>query len=1225
MTEGCGNDMGWFDRPEFGPNVGLIDDVYRQYLDDPTSVSEAWREFFAEHEPEEPEEASSEQAQAAPVAPARTAGPAARTTEPPAGTAEPPARPDGRAADAEARAAADRAGADGAEPLRGAAARIVQAMEASLQVPTATSFRVVPARLLEVNREVINSHLRRRRGGKVSFTHLIGYAVVKAVEATPAMNSIYVERDAKPHVRRPEHVNLGLAVDTRRPDGSRTLLVPNIKAAETLDFAAFVSAYEELIGKVRTNKLTVEDFAGTTVTITNPGTVGTVMSVPRLMAGQAAIIGVGAIDYPAEYRGADPATLAELAVGKTVTLTSTYDHRVIQGAESGEFLAKVQALLLGSDGFYDEVFRSIGVPYVAVAWHTDRRAAPDSLELAEKQARIYQLINMYRVRGHLIANLDPLETKSPTMHAELDPTSYGLTIWDLERPFLTGGVSEQRELPLREILRILRDAYCRTAGIEYMHISHPDEKAWIQDRVEVAPTTLPEEDQLQILHKLIEAEVFERFLHNKYVGQKRFSLEGAESLIPMLDGVLDRAADAGMDSVVIGMAHRGRLNVLANTVGKSYSEIFHEFEGHLDPALSQGSGDVKYHLGASGKHIARSGNEIRVEVASNPSHLEAVNPVVEGLVRAKQDLLDRGEEAPVLPVLIHGDAAFAGQGVVAETLNLSQLRGYRTGGTVHVIVNNQLGFTTSPDYGRSSTYASDVAKMIQAPILHVNGDDPEACLRIARLAFDYRQAFKKDVVIDMWCYRRFGHNEGDEPSFTQPLMYERIKSRPSVRKLYTEALVNRGDFSLEDAERSLEAFRQRLQQAFDDFREDGDTPEVELDRPAPMAADPQVPTAVERGRLDQIVDRLTTVPDGIAVHPKLTRWLEERRQALERNAVDWSLGEALALGSLLQEGRVVRLTGQDTRRGTFSQRHSVLVDQRTGEQYTPLANLGPDQGRFFVYDSLLSEFAALGFEYGYSVANPEALVLWEAQYGDFINGAQIIVDQFLVAAEEKWGQRSGLVLLLPHSFEGQGAEHSSARVERFLQLAAEDNIQVAWPSTAAQYFHVLRRQALRASRKPLLVLTPKSLLRLQATRSTVEELTAGRFQEVLPDPSQPDPEKVRRVLLASGKVFYDLAKRRGDGDLENLALVRVEQLYPFPAERIRQQLDAYPNAERLLWVQEEPENMGAWCYLAARFERVLGVRVDVVSRDEAAAPATGSPSIHQRQQRRLLDQALADL
>jgi 2-oxoglutarate decarboxylase len=1272
LTEGCGNDMGWFDRPEFGPNVGLIDDVYRQYLDDPNSVSEAWREFFAEHEPDEPEDEDTTAA-----GPSETPATEARAPEPPAterradrsdqadrsdGTS--PAAPareapataagDGGAARGEERAEADGAGArtqartepqpsdkrpaategtggrdqapaDGAEPLRGAAARIVQAMEASREVPTATSFRVVPARLLEVNRDVLNSHLRRRRGGKVSFTHLIGFAVVKAIQAMPVMNSVYTERDGRPHVRHPEHVDLGLAVDTKRPDGSRTLLVPNIKAAETLDFTAFVSAYEQLIGKVRANKLTVEDFAGTTVTITNPGTVGTVMSVPRLLAGQAAIIGVGAIDYPAEYRGADPETLADLAVGKTVTLTSTYDHRVIQGAESGEFLAKVQSLLLGDDDFYGEVFRSVGVPYVPVPWHTDRRAASDPLELASKQARIYQLINMYRVRGHLIANLDPLGTKSPTMHAELDPASYGLTIWDLERSFLTGGVSKERELPLREILRILRDAYCRTAGIEYMHISQPDEKAWIQERVEVPPPVASPEDQLQIVHKLIEAEVFERFLHNKYVGQKRFSLEGAESLIPMLDAVLDRAADDGMESVVIGMAHRGRLNVLANTVGKSYSEIFHEFEGHLDPALSQGSGDVKYHLGASGKHTARSGSEVRVEVASNPSHLEAVNPVVEGLVRAKQDLLDRGEEAPVLPLLIHGDAAFAGQGVVAETLNLSQLRGYRTGGTVHVIVNNQLGFTTSPDYGRSSTYASDVAKMIQAPIFHVNGDDPEACVRIARLAFDYRQTFKKDVVIDMWCYRRFGHNEGDDPSFTQPQMYARIKSRPSVRKLYTEALVNRGDFSLEDAEQSLEAFRSRLQQAFDDFREDGDTPEVELERPTPIASAPEVDTKVDRRRLEEILRRITTVPEGFAVHPKLTKWLQDRGGALERDAVDWSLGEALALGSLLEEGRLVRLTGQDTRRGTFSQRHSVLVDQQTGEQYTPLSNLGPEQGRFFAYDSLLSEFAALGFEYGYSVANPEALVLWEAQYGDFINGGQIIVDQFIVAAEEKWNQRSSLALLLPHGFEGQGAEHSSARVERFLQLAAEDNIQVTWPSTAAQYFHLLRRQALRGVRKPLVVLTPKSLLRLAGTRSTVEELTDGRFQEVLPDPAQPDPDAVRRVLLASGKVYYDLAKRRNDDGLDDVALVRVEQLYPFPAEQVRAQLDAYPKAERIVWVQEEPANMGAWSCLSGRFERALERRVEVVSRDEAAAPATGSPSIHQRQQQRLLDQALADL
>ncbi len=1239
--------MGWFERPEFGANVGLIDEIYRQYLDNPESVSPAWRDFFAENEPGddgaeaaaeetaegrvEAEGGQSPQAAAAPPTPQEAPPakePAAR--EPAPKTPEPAARPAAKAEEKPGpKPAAEGDGKAEPElvPLRGAAARIVEAMEASRQVPTATSVRTVPARLLEVNRSVLNGHLRRRQGGKVSFTHMIAYAVVKALEAVPVMTTVYREVDGKPNAARAAHVNLGLAVDTRRPDGSRTLLVPNIKQADTLDFAGFVRAYEEIIAKVKANKLTVADFADTTLTITNPGTIGTVLSVPRLLAGQSAIIGVGAIDYPAEYQGADPDTLADLGIGKVITLTSTYDHRVIQGAESGEFLARLHRLLLGADDFYGEMFRAMTVPYVPVEWHKDEKPSEDSLEGIEKQASVLQLINLYRVRGHLIANLDPLKAKLPQMPTELDPASYGFTIWDLERRFVTGGLAGQRQLPLGEILHILRDAYCRTGTVEYMHNSHTDEKQWIQEHVEGVPQELPEDDQLQILHKLSEAEAFERFLHNKYTGHKRFSLEGAESLIPMLDAVLDKAADADMEGTVIGMSHRGRLNVLANTVGKSYGEIFGEFEGNLDPTLTQGSGDVKYHLGAVGKHVARSGKEVRVEVASNPSHLEAVNPVVEGIARARQDLLDRGEEAPVLPILIHGDAAFAGQGVVAETLNLSQLRGYRTGGTVHIVVNNQVGFTTSPDYGRSSTYATDVAKMIQAPIFHVNGDDPEACVRVARLAFDYRQAFKKDVVIDMWCYRRYGHNEADEPSFTQPLMYERIKNRRPVRKLYTEALVNRGDLSIEDAERSLETFRQRLQQAFDDTHdeEDHQVAKVELQRPAPMATDPAVDTAVDRTRLDQLLVKLTTVPDGFGVHPKLARWLEQRAGALERNAVDWALGEALALGSLLTEGRTIRLSGQDTRRGTFSQRHSVLVDQRTGELYTPLANLGEGQGKFFVYDSLLSEFAAMGFEYGYSVANPEALVLWEAQFGDFVNGAQIIVDQFLSAAEDKWGQRSSLVLLLPHGFEGQGPEHSSARLERFLDLAAEDNMQVAYPSTPAQYFHLLRRQALRANRKPLVVMTPKSLLRLPAARSTAEQLTAGQFFEVLPDPARPSPDKVSRVLLCSGKVYYELARRRGDGDLDQVALVRVEQLYPFPARALRAQFDAYPGAERVLWVQEEPENMGALRYVRLKAEQELGLRLEPVSRDEGAAPAAGSPTLHAQEQQELLDRAFAGL
>ena len=1240
--------MGWFERPEFGANVGLIDEIYRQYLDNPESVSPAWRDFFAENEPEDdgtqtPEdtaegrvgaEGGQAQQEQAPAPPARQEAPKAEA-EP---EAEAPKAKSPAPAKAEAKPEPQDKGPSAPEgdgkaaaaelvPLRGAAARIVQAMEASREVPTATSVRTVPARLLEVNRSVLNGHLRRRQGGKVSFTHIIAYAVVKALEAVPVMTTMYREVDGKPNAARPGHVNLGLAVDTRRPDGSRTLLVPNIKQADALDFAAFVRAYEEIIAKVKANKLTVQDFADTTLTLTNPGTIGTVLSVPRLMAGQSAIIGVGAIDYPAEYQGADPETLADAGIGKVVTLTSTYDHRVIQGAESGEFLARMHRLLLGEDDFYADLFRSMTVPYVPVQWRKDEKPPEDTLEAIEKQARVLQLINMYRVRGHLIANLDPLKAKPPQMHPELDPATYGFTIWDLERRFVTGGLAGQRELPLGEILHILRDAYCRTGTVEYMHNAQTDEKQWIQDHVEGVPQELPKDDQLQILHKLSEADAFERFLHNKYTGHKRFSLEGGESLIPMLDAVLDAAADDNMEGTVIGMSHRGRLNVLANTVGKSYGEIFGEFEGNLDPTLTQGSGDVKYHLGAVGKHVARSGREVRVEVASNPSHLEAVNPVVEGIARARQDLLDRGEEAPVLPILLHGDAAFAGQGVVAETLNLSQLRGYRTGGTVHIVVNNQVGFTTSPDYGRSSTYATDVAKMIQAPIFHVNGDDPEACVRVARLAFEFRQAFKKDVVIDMWCYRRYGHNEADEPSFTQPLMYERIKNRRPVRKLYTEALVNRGDITLEDAERSLEEFRQRLQQAFDDTHDEGggQVAKVELERPAPMATDPAVDTAVDRRTLDQLLVKLTTVPEGFNVHPKLTRWLEQRAGALERNAVDWALGEALAFGSLLTEGRTVRLSGQDTRRGTFSQRHSVLVDQQTGDQYTPLANLGEGQGKFFVYDSLLSEFAAMGFEYGYSVANPDALVLWEAQFGDFVNGAQVVVDQFISAAEDKWGQRSSLVLLLPHGFEGQGPEHSSARLERFLDLAAEDNMQVAYPSTPAQYFHLLRRQALRANRKPLVVMTPKSLLRLPAARSTAEQLTAGQFSEVLPDPARPSPDQVRRVMLCSGKVYYELAKRRADGDLDQVALIRVEQLYPFPAAALRAQLDAYPDAERVLWVQEEPENMGAWRYVRLKASQELGLRLEPVTRDEGAAPAAGSPTLHAQEQEELLDRAFAGL
>ena len=699
-------------------------------------------------------------------------------------------------------------------------------MEASLGVPTATSVRSVPAKLLEVNRQILNNHLARTRGGKVSFTHLIGYAVLQALRAVPNMNSTFGVVDGKPSVVRHTHVNLGIAIDLKKDDGSRTLLVPNIKSADTLDFAAFHAAYEELIRKARTNKLAVDDFSGTTVSITNPGTIGTMHSVPRLMPGQGAIIGVGAISYPIEFEGADPQTLAEIGISKIVTLTSTYDHRVIQGAESGEFLGRVHELLLGEDDFYSDLFASFGVPYEPARWGRDHKPLEGSIEAVEKALAVKGLINMYRVRGHLIANLDPLGLKEPRTHEELDPINWGLTIWDLDREFPTGGLAGKRVMRLRDILGVLRDAYSRTIGVEYMHIQEPDEKAWIQRQFEGVHVEPTQDEKLEILGALNAAEAFERFLHTKYLGQKRFSLEGSETLIPMLQFLLDEAADAGMEEVVMGMSHRGRLNVLANVVGKSYGQIFREFEGELDPNVPQGSGDVKYHVGATGKHTARSGKTANLTLAANPSHLEAVDPVVEGMVRAKQDRAVDTAHEKVLSVLIHGDAAFAGQGVVAETLNLSELPGYDVGGTVHVVVNNQVGFTTPPGFARSTVYATDIAKAVQAPIFHVNGDDPEASVRVIRLAFAFRQEFNKDVVVDMVCYRRYGHNEADEPAFTQPRMYEVIGRRRSVRKLYTETLVNRGDLTLEQCELALEDFRSRLEDAF---------VETQAQEPAPVA------------------------------------------------------------------------------------------------------------------------------------------------------------------------------------------------------------------------------------------------------------------------------------------------------------------------------------------------------------------------------------------------------
>ncbi|HEY4397456.1 MAG TPA: multifunctional oxoglutarate decarboxylase/oxoglutarate dehydrogenase thiamine pyrophosphate-binding subunit/dihydrolipoyllysine-residue succinyltransferase subunit [Acidimicrobiia bacterium] len=1220
--------MGESEFEDLGPNSGLAEDMHSRYVEDPASVPDGWREFFDHREEAEP-------APPAPPRPSPSPAPAAPAPTAPAPSPAPPAaQPDSAAPAPEAD------GADRPVPMRGATARIVENMEASLAVPTATSVRTVPAKLLEVNRQILNNHLARTGGDKVSFTHLISYAVLKALARVPAMSSSFEIVDGQPNVVRHEHVNLGLAVDVEKSDGSRTLLVPNVKRADTLDFKTFHAAYEDAIGKVRSGKLSPDDFAGTTGTITNPGTIGTMHSVPRLMSGQGFIIGVGAIGFPAEFEGADQATIAQLGVSKTITLTSTYDHRVIQGAESGRFLAVVHDLLLGSDEFYDNIFQSFAVPYEPARWSVDvsprHEGELGTVASIDKAVGVQQLINMYRVRGHLIANLDPLGAKEPQTHPELDINHYDLTIWDLDREFPTGGLAGRPTMKLRDILGVLRDAYARTIGVEYMHIQEPDQKAWIQERVEGVSWEPSRDEKSRILERLVAAEAFERFLHTKYLGHKRYSLEGAESTIPMLDALLSAAADDRVEEAILGMPHRGRLNVLTNVVGKSYAQLFREFEGALDPLSAQGSGDVKYHVGATGKHASPTGNEIVVTLASNPSHLEAVDPVVEGMARAEEDQKGDQERRKVVPVLLHGDAAFAGQGVVAETLNLSEVPGYDVGGTVHLVVNNQLGFTTAPEIGRSGVYATDIAKMVQAPIFHVNGDDPEACVRVMRLAFAFRQRFRKDVVIDLICYRKYGHNEADEPAFTQPRMYELIEHHPSPRTRYTETLVREGDMTADEARGVGEDFRARLDAAFSETHQSAPpdpsqaaTPDApsEPRLPAPQP-DPsvRVATNVERGTLERVMDGLMARPEGFTVHPKLERILQAHRVAFEKGEVDWSLAETFAFGSLLLEGTPVRLAGQDTRRGTFSQRHGVLVDQRTEAEYFPLAHLAPDQPPFMLYDSVLSEFAALGFEYGYSVEYPEALVLWEAQFGDFFNGAQVIIDQFVAAAEDKWGQPSSVGLLLPHGFEGQGPEHSSARIERFLDLSAEDNMRVVYPSSASQYFHVLRRQALATRRVPLVCFTPKRYLRMPQSRSPVAQLTEGGFRLTLDDRAELDRDAVRRVLLCTGKIGHELMDKRDELGAP-AAVVRVEQLYPWPEDDILTTVDSYPNAREVWWVQEEPANMGAWNFAHARLARALRDRAELrhVAREASASPATGSQTIHEREQEQLLAAAFEGL
>jgi multifunctional 2-oxoglutarate metabolism enzyme len=1194
---------------EFGENASYVAELLARYRQSPDSVDEEWREFFRERLGEP----ATEPPTTVPSRPETAIAVLSASPAPPAGVSLAPAR------------------AEEIQPLRGGALRIAENMEASLAVPTATSQRQVPIRLAEENRLLVNEYRAASDEPKISFTHLVAWAIVQALKSFPRLNDAYDDSDGAPVRVKRDEIRFGLAVDVEKSDGSRTLLVPNIKAVEKMNFAGFAAAADDIVRRARSGKLLVSDFEGTTVSLTNPGTLGTTASVPRLMPGQGLIVATGAIGYPAEFAAMAPETIANLAVSKVVTFTSTYDHRIVQGAESGAFLARIEELLLGKDGFFESVFRDLTIPHAPYRWSVDRNPVFGRREEIEKQARVLELINAYRVRGHLIADVDPLRMIPVHHHPELDLETYGLTIWDLDREFWTGGLKGGEHMALREIIRVMRRVYCGKVGIEYRFISNPAEKEWIRQRVGAPPEPLAPEVRKRLFAKLLAAETFERFLGTKYLGQRRYSIEGCETAVAVLDELVEGAGERGVEDVLLGLTHRGRLNILANVVGNSTERIFASFEGTVHPDFPADEGDVKYHQGAQGTHETSSGRKVEITVPSNPSHLEAVDPVVEGMVRAKQDRRGHGPEAweRVLAVITHGDAAFAGQGMVAEVFNLAQLKGFRTGGSIHLVVNNQIGFTTPPAEGRSSLYSTDVAKINQVPIFHVNGDDPEAAYRVLQISLDYRQEFHKDVVLDLIGFRRHGHNEGDEPTYTQPLMYKRIQEHPGVRALYARRLVKDGVLTEAQVAEMEDRQKAEYEQALASAKEIAKQQKAELEpsqAPSHVSrlTSHDVETGVPAETLSHVGRVLTTVPPGFHLNPKMVSQLARRAKMAEgEQPLDWATAEALAFGSLLLEGTPIRLTGQDTSRGTFSQRHVVFHDSTTGERWTPLSTLEPGRAALAVYDSPLSEVSVLGFEYGYSVESPETLDLWEAQYGDFANGAQVVLDQFVTSAEDKWQQTSRLGLLLPHGYEGQGPEHSSARIERYLQLCAEDNLQVCNVTTPAQYFHLLRRQMRQPLAKPLVLFTPKSLLRFPASFSPLDELTRGSFRTVVDDPEVADRSIVSRVLLCSGKISYDLRAAREARNANAVAIVRVEQLYPFPADALRSALERYVSARDFVWVQEEPQNMGAWSFVRPRRDEFLpvGAAFWYAGRAPSASPATGSAAVHKRELEQLILEA----
>ena len=1231
----------------FGTNEWIVEDMREAYLADPASVTQSWREFFSENPqylagqspamPSKPLSASvGVQIPGATTAsasrrPVLASEDVSRSDLPPAPTAQfkSPTSPYAYNQAHSDASETSNGVVESVDTLKGASARTAKNMEASLQIPTATSARAIPAKVLIENRLLINTHLASTRGGKVSFTHLIAWALVESLAEMPEMNVAYtLDEKGKPALHNPAHVNLGLAIDVPSANGERRLLVPSVKNADTLDLASFIDAYDALVVRARKGQLTVDDFKDTTATLTNPGMIGTLNSVPRLMPGQGLIMGVGAMTYPAAFAGASPETLARQAVGKVLTLSNTYDHRVIQGAQSGELLRLMERKLMGLDGFWNRSFKALRIPHEPVHW--DQDVTYDPLADAGKPARVAELIHAFRQRGHLAADTDPLAYRL-RRHPDLNFSSYGLSLWDLDRVFPTGGLGGKDRATLREILQMLRDAYSRYVGVEYMHIQDPAQRRWWQERMEGVTPSIDTAERRRILTKLMQAEAFEVFLQTKYVGQKRFSLEGGESLIVLLDRLIDDAAHDGIEEAAIGMAHRGRLNVLTNIAGKSYGQVFDEFDGNY-LTNGQGSGDVKYHLGTTGTFTGTDDVTTKVSLAANPSHLETVDGVLEGIVRAKLDRSGSGADGSynVLPILVHGDAAFAGQGVVYEVLNMSQLPGYHTGGTIHVIVNNQIGFTTGNALGRSTTYPSDLAKGLQVPIFHVNGDAPESVARVARWAWEYRQEFHKDVIIDLVCYRRRGHNEGDDPSMTQPVMYNLIDRKPSTFSVYTTNLVGRGDLTEEQCEQLLDAYRDNLEHILNEAR----AGHLNADTPAysgPKAGETShsQPTAVAREVIERIGDAQVSVPEGFQVHSKLMNLLRKRQSMSRQGGIDWGFGELLAFGSLLMEGVPVHMTGEDVRRATFAQRHAVMHDQRNGSEWTPLDYLTPNQAKLSIIDSLLSEYGAMAFEYGYSVERSEGLNIWEGQFGDFANGAQTVIDEYVSSAEQKWGQHSGLVLLLPHGLEGQGPDHSSARIERYLQLCAQDNMRVVQPSTPANHFHTLRDQARREPHRPLILISPKQMLRLKVAVSPVEDFISGGMQTVI---GETDPEvlaaaaanKVDRVLLCSGRIYWDLLAHRQHAEDKHTAIVRLEQLYPLDEPALLEALAPFAGAE-LVWVQDEPRNQGAWPWLALHLpDSITAGRLPrVVARPEAAAPAVGTSAAHVAQQKLILDEAFA--